>query len=208
MTEPHDMTETDAAIEAAVAKYGPGDPIGRWGPVQAHRGRTVGEPCLALFAMCDDYDVDAWLTETKWWVKAAKQLREELIVPRWGAAPAEWPQTARNAERAYERAREVLAGELGFLDGARVVTLQSAQRYAKVALELFTRAIEADLNTTVDVDHTSLGHDTIADPEDVPPVIPQPPLPTLPPIGLYLKIGAGALVGIFALKIVSSVWKK
>lgn len=205
-----DETEDEgAALEAAVAKYGPGDPIGRWGPVQSHHGRTVGEPCLAGLDLCDDYDVDAWLTEAKSWAKYAKAFRDDNVVYQFGDDPSKWPKSARNGERAYQRAREILAGELGFLDSTNVATLQSAQRYAKVALELYVRSVETDIGKTVDMSkYKELTHDTVTDPNDTPPVIPPPKLFDLPPIGLYLKIAGGALVGLVALNLTSNLWRK
>lgn len=193
-----------AALEAALAQYGPGDPIGRWGPVQAFKGRTIGEPCQGMFDACDDYDVDIWLAEAKSWTQYARSQRDELIVPRWGSATSEWPRLARLGEHAYERAREVLAGDLGYLDGSKVQTLQVVQRWSKVALELYTRAVVDDVGKNVDMhNYDRLTHDTITEPMDRPTVVPPPRLPGLPPIGLYLKIGAAAVVGLTALGVAS-----
>jgi hypothetical protein len=202
--DPEAVKDDDqAALETAVAKYGLGDAIGRWGPVQAHSGRTIGEPCLGVLDVCGDYDVDAWLAEAKSWTSYAKKIRDENVTYQWGGVPSTWPRTARIAEYAYQRARETIAGDLGYLDSAKVATLASAQRYAKVALELFMRALEEDLGTTVEVPK-ELSEDTITDREDRPPITPLPELPKLPSLGLYLKIGAGALVGIAAI----ALWRR
>jgi hypothetical protein len=192
-----------AALEAAVAKYGPGDAIGRWGPVQAHTGRTVGEPCSGVFDACTDYDVDAWLSEAKSWTDFVKKIRDENVVHQWGATPSNWPRNARMAEYAYKRARETIAGDLGYLDSTKVATLQVAQRYAKVSLELFIRAIESELGKTVEIP-AILSQDTVTDRDDRPPIVPLPALPKLPSLGDALKVAAGALsVGIV---IVGGIW--
>ena len=209
------MTDTNepsdaAALEATVAKYGPGDPIGRWGPVQAFKGRTVGEPCLAGFDLCDDYDVDSWLTEAKSWTQYAKELREDNVIYEFGDDVEKWPKTARNGDRAYDRAREIIAGDHGFFDRTVVETLQSAQRYAKVALELYTRALEAKVGKPVDMTkYPGLTDDTVTDPADVPKVIPPPKLTDLlPSIPTPVKVAGGVLVGLVALNLTANLWRK
>lgn len=194
-------TDDDAAIEAAAAKYGPGDPIGRWGPVQARNGRTVGEPCTAGLELCDDHDVDAWLSEAKSWASYAKQLRDKNVTLQWGGQPSLWPQTARRGERAYQRARDILGADLGFFDSGKIVELQEAQRYAKMALELYLRALEAELGTSVEVSE-ALSKDTITDPSDRPPIIPPPKLPSLPSLGPYLLVATGVVAGVAALSFI------
>lgn len=192
-----------AELEAAVAKYGPGDAIGRWGPVQGRSGRTVGEPCSGVLDVCTDWDVDAWLAEAKHWTSFAKQLRDANVAPQWGPSPSAWPRTARMGEHAYQRARETIAGDLGYLDSSKVVVLQAAQRYAKVALELFIRALEDELGTTVEVPEI-LSPDTVTDSNDRPAVVPLPDLPTLPSLGDALKVAAGVVaVGVV---VIGGIW--
>lgn len=187
-----DASAERAALEAAVAKYGPGDEIGRWGPVQAHSGRTLGEPCSGILDVCTDYDVDAWLSEAKSWASYAKKIRDENVTYQWGPTPSGWPRTARMGEYAYQRARETIAGDLGYLDSAKVETLQAAQRYAKVALELFTRALEEALGKTIEVPDI-LSQDTVTDHSDRPSITPLPKLPELPSLTGALKVAAGVL---------------
>lgn len=208
MDDETDIEDDLAALEAVIAKYGPGDSIGRWGPVQGFKGRTVGEPCLGMFDACDDYDVDSWLSEAKSWLKYAQTARDELIVPQWGTALDAWPRLARLGEHAYKRAREVLAGDLGYLDSSKVETLQYVQRWAKVALELYTRAVEADVGEVDMKKYDALTHDTLTDPVDRPAVIPLPKLPELPNIGFYLKLGAATLISLSALGIVFLVRRR
>ena len=216
MTDPSevesDLPEAEAltALEAAVAKYGPGDPIGRWGPVQAFKGRTVGEPCLAGFDLCDDYDVDSWLTEAKSWTQYAKALRDDNVVHEFGDDVGKWPKTARNGERAYLRARDIIAGDHGFFDSTAVATLQAAQRYAKVALELWTRAIEVSAGKDLDMKkYEELTTDTVTDPVDVPKVIPPPKLADLlPSVPTSVKVAGGVLVGLVALNLTANLWRK
>ena len=204
--ESHD--DDMSALEAALAQYGPGDPIGRWGPVQAFKGRTVGAPCLGTFDLCDDYDVDTWLGEAKSWLQYAQTLHDDLIVPRWGPGRNDWPRLARLGELALTRARELLAGDLGYLDGSKVATLQQVQRWAKVALELSTRAIEDDVGEVDMSKYDRLTHDTLTDPADRPTVVPPPKLPELPNFGLAFKLGAATLISLSALGVVYLVRRR
>ncbi|MFZ6184889.1 hypothetical protein [Nannocystis pusilla] len=198
-----DPSTEKAELEAAVAKYGPGDALGRWGPVQAHSGRTLGEPCSGVFDVCTDYDVDAWLSEAKSWASFAKQIRDEHVTDQWGPAPSRWPRAARMGEHAYQRARETIAGDLGYLDSAKVATLQAAQRYAKVALELFMRAIEAEVGTTVEIPDI-LSQDTVTDHADRPGITPLPELPELPSLSGALRVAVGVLsVGVV---VIGGIW--
>lgn len=192
--------ETDAdvdKVEEAVAKFGPADPIGRWGPVQSYSGRTVGEPCIGTLGVCDDYDVDAWMTEAKSWTSYAKKLREENVVSQFGADVQGWPATARHGEIAYQRARELIGGNTGYLDGDKVLTFVAAQKYAKVAMELYTRAIEAAAFDGHTWDTGDFAKDTITDSYDTPPVVnPPPSIPLTVWFGLGAGVATAVMVGV------------
>lgn len=180
-----------------MALAGAGDSIGRWGPLTTYGGRTQGEPCTGIGDTCGDYDVDAWLSEAKSWVQYAQQMRTTNIVPQWGSDPSKWPDMARSGELAYRAARDLLGGNLGWLDSSKVASLIEAQRYAKLALEGYTLALEKLLNVKVEVSPELF--DKLADPKQRPPVIPLPKLPSFASlIGLPLLLGGAVVVLVLA----------
>lgn len=150
--------------------------IGRWGPVQAHGGRTEGEPCTGLLDACDDWDVDAWLYAAKYWKDFAHQLRD-VVVHHWGSDPAQWPELARHGDLAYNDADKRLAGDLGWSDGTKVESLGQIQKTLKLAMEAWALALEQFFNVTIDVGQ--FGYDASEDPDSNPPVIPPPELPDI-----------------------------
>lgn len=176
-----------------VALSGPGESIGRWGPVTTWGGRTAGEPCTGLFDACTDWDLDAWLTEGKKWLQYAQMMRTNNVVYGFGDNVDTWPKEAKLGEVAYNTARDLIAGDLGYLDSTKIQTLIEAQKYAKLALEGYIQALEKDLDVKVEVDPEIV--DKIVDPNETPPVIPWPSLPSLSSIfGWPLAIGGIALV--------------
>lgn len=160
-----------------------GESIGRFGPLWAHGGRTHGEPCVADFGMCDDYDVDAWHMAANKYLQFARDLRKTNIAPQYGKV-ATWPEKAKLGELAYQAAEKLVNGDLGYLDGSKVATLQEVQRLAKTALEFWLQVLEADLNTKIEVPEMQ-DHDR-------PKITPLPKLPGLWDFGkLALPIGLG-----------------
>lgn len=180
-----------------MALAGAGESIGRWGPLTTYGGRTAGEPCTQMLDMCGDYDVDAWLSEAKKWVQYAQQMRTTNIVPQWGADPSKWPEPARLGELSYRTARDLLGGNQGWTDSAKVASLIEAQKYGKLALEGYTIALEKLLNVKVEV--TPELFDKLTDPAERPPVIPLPKFPSLGSlIGLPLLVGGLVVVLVLA----------
>lgn len=110
-----DIEDDLAALEAVIAKYGPGDSIGRWGPVQGFKGRTVGEPCLGMFDACDDYDVDSWLSEAKSWLTPA--------TTRTGRKPA--ARVEQLAATATTDTTPIGCGAAGSAGGGRMTPLRT-----------------------------------------------------------------------------------
>lgn len=180
-----------------VALGGAGDSVGRWGPLTTYGGRTEGEPCTGIGDTCGDYDVDAWLSEAKSWVQYAQQMRTTNIVPQWGTDSAKWPERARMGELAYRAARDLLGGDLGYLDSSKVATLIEVQRYAKLALEGYVLALEKLLNVKVEVSPELV--DKLSDPKQRPPVIPLPKLPSFSSlIGIPVLLGGLVVVLVLA----------
>lgn len=184
------MTLSGLAVPLA---GGAGESIGRWGPVTTWGGRTAGEPCTGLWDTCGDWDLDAWLTEAKKWLQYAQMVRTKNVVYGFGQNVDSWPQEAKLGEVAYNTARDLVAGDLGYLDSTKIQTLIEAQKYAKLALEGYMQALEKDLDVTVEVDPEIV--DKIVDPDETPPVIPWPTLPSLSSLlGVPLAIGGVALL--------------
>lgn len=169
----------------------PGAPIGRWGAIQAAGGRTVGEPC-GHSTFCDDYDVDAWAAEANVWRKNAAKMRRENVPLALESKNS--PEVRAEVERrvgwgdvALKAADNLAAADLGWLDSTKIAGWQQVQRFAKLAMEFYSQAIDQAHKYEVEP-----APDIILDPYERPPVIPLPSL--FPNLGLGVGLGLAAVV--------------
>ncbi len=159
-----ELSETaDLVTQADVGWTGPGDRVGRFPPVTAPGGRTMGEPCAGSIFVCSAEDSRAWLVAAKTWLRDAEQTRATVRPSTPGL---------ELAEEIWRKARALAAGPQSVSASIRM------QLLAKTALELLLRACEASgQRCQAPVERP----DPLTDPQDVPQD--RPWFPGLPNLG-------------------------